>query len=235
MYVEIRSAPTTIPFVYKRSVHALEDAGAIRRLIDEYPWGLLVAHDEREVIASHLPCLLDPSQDGATLDDLVLLTHVAKGDPIAGLLGKSGREVLLIFQGAHGYVSPSWYGEGPHVGTWNFTAAHIYGVPELLEGDEAFRVLELTQERFESRVENPVFLNDVSDYAHKIAKATVPFRLRATRVEAKAKLSHDKPEAVQDRVVDALEAPGPYSNPALAEDMRRSRSRLGEQAPGLPG
>lgn len=210
--------------MYKRGVHELEDPAAVRRLIDEYPWALLVAHDERELIGSHLPCLLDPAYDGESLDDLVLLTHVAKGDPIANLLQVPEREVLLIFQGEHGYISPSWYGEGPHVGTWNFTAAHVYGVPELLEGDEAFRVLELTQRRFEERVEEPIYVEDVADYARKIAKATVPFRLRSTRVEAKAKLSRDKPEAVQDRVIAALETPGPYKNPALAEDMRRSRA-----------
>ncbi|MDQ4143777.1 MAG: FMN-binding negative transcriptional regulator [Actinomycetota bacterium] len=210
--------------MYKRRIHALDDPKQIRTLISDYPWALLAARGEGGVIASHLPCLLDPAADGIGLEDLVLLTHVAKGDPIVDCLA-AGEEVLLVFQGPHGYVSPSWYGEGPHVGTWNFTAVHVYGVPELLEGDEGFRVLDLTQERFESLVDNPVSLDQIPDYAQKIAKATTPFRLRATRIEAKAKLSADKPREVRERVVAALETPGPYSNPLLAADMRRAQGK----------
>ena len=212
--------------MYKRRVHELEDPAEIRRLIDDYPWATLVAHDESGPVASHLPCLLDPERDGEGLDDLVILSHVAKGDPIATLLEKKD-DVLLIFQGAHGYVSPSWYGEGPHVGTWNFTAAHVYGIPEVLGAEEGYRVLELTQALFEKDVEKPVLLDDVSEYAHKIAKATTPFRLRATRVEGKRKLSRDKPEEVQKRVVEALESPGPYESSALAADMRRAQEEAG--------
>lgn len=208
--------------MYKRRVHTLEDPAEIRRLVTDYPWAMLIAAQEAKPIASHLPCLLDPERDGDALDDLVILSHVAKGDPMSSLL-QAGSEVLLVFQGAHGYVSPSWYGEGPHVGTWNFTAAHVYGIPEVLEGSEAYRVLELTQALFEKDVENPVLLEDVEEYAHKIAKATTPFRLRATHVEGKRKLSRDKPEEVQERVVEALERPGPYENRVLADDMKRAQ------------
>jgi transcriptional regulator len=208
--------------MYKRRVHALEDPAEIRRLITDYPWAMLVASHEGTPIASHLPCLLDPERDGDALDDLVILSHVAKGDPISSAL-TTDTEVLLVFQGAHGYVSPSWYGEGPHVGTWNFTAAHVYGIPEVLEGSKAYRVLELTQALFEKDVENPVLLEDVEEYARKIAKATTPFRLQATRVEGKRKLSRDKPEEVQERVVKALERSGPYENRVLADDMKRAQ------------
>jgi transcriptional regulator len=45
---------------------------------------------------------------------------------------------------------------------------------------------------------------------------TIWFRIRATRVLAKAKLSQDKPRAVQERVVASLERPGPYQQPELA-------------------
>ncbi|MDQ4094835.1 MAG: FMN-binding negative transcriptional regulator, partial [Actinomycetota bacterium] len=115
--------------MYKRRVHSLADPAEIRRLIDDYPWAVLVAHGDQGLVASHLPCLRDPVRDGDDLEDLVILGHVAKRDPIAALL-EEAEEALLIFQGSHGYVSPSWYGESPHVGTWNFTAAHVYGAVE---------------------------------------------------------------------------------------------------------
>jgi transcriptional regulator len=53
----------------------------------------------------------------------------------------------------------------------------------------------------------------------------VPFRIRARRVEAKAKLSQDKAPEIQDRVIAALERPGPYRQPKLAAEMRRVLGR----------
>jgi transcriptional regulator len=42
--------------------------------------------------------------------------------------------MLLIVAGPHGYISPSWYSEGATPApTWNFSVAHCYGVPQVLE------------------------------------------------------------------------------------------------------
>ena len=206
--------------MYVRRSHSLDDPTEVRRLIATNPWGLVVGHGEKGVLATHLPCLLDPHNDGGGLDDLVLLAHVARADPIGRYLEK-GDEVLLIFEGTGGYVSPTWYGVSPHVGTWNFSAVHVYGRPEVLSGDDAFHVLELTQQRFEKEFEEPFDLRGVIDYAQKIAKGTVAFRLRAQRVEGKAKLSQEKPTEVQERVVRALEARDEPNDVALAKEMRR--------------
>ena len=220
--------------MYVRRPHALEDPSEVRRIIAENAWGLVVAQGEQGPIATHLPCLLDPLYDGERLDDLVLLAHVARADPIAAHLENPVSDVLLVFEGVSGYVSPSWYEERPHVGTWNFTAVHVSGLPELLVGDEAFHVLELTQQHFEEGFEQPFDLGSVMDYARKIAKGTVAFRLRATRVQAKAKLSQDKPQAVQERVVRALEGRGTESDLALAAEMRRARvARASNRSGGL--
>jgi transcriptional regulator len=49
-------------------------------------------------------------------------------------------------------------------------------------------------------------------------------------VLAKAKLSQDKPRAVQERVVASLEQPGPYQQPELAAEMRRVLGIPGAEA-----
>lgn len=213
--------------MYIRRSHALEDPTEVRRLIAENGWGVLVAVGERGPIATHLPCLLDPVHDGNGRNDLVLLAHVARADPIAGYLKNPTTDVLLVFEGASGYISPTWYGESPHVGTWNFMAVHVSGRPEVLEGEEAFRVLELTQEHFEEDLARPFELGSVMDYARKIAKGTVAFRLHATGLQAKAKLSQEKPREVQERVVRALEARGSDRDSELAAEMRRMQAATG--------
>jgi transcriptional regulator len=188
-------------------------------VITEHGWAVLVTDGLR---AAHVPCLLDADNDRGEEDEsLVIVSHLARADTASDNLG-SGREVLVVFQGPNGYISPAWYGAGPSAPTWNFSAVHVYGVPEILEGDEAFQVLERTVEHFEAARESPWRLDGVSLlYARRIAADTVPFRLRATSVAAKAKFSQDKTSEIQDRIIAALEQPGPYRQPDLAEEMRR--------------
>jgi transcriptional regulator len=202
--------------------YAIDSMHEVRRLITSYGWSLLVTGGDHLAVA-HVPCLLDSEHDpGGDARDLVVIGHAARADPAVARLADGG-EVLLVFQGPHGYVSPAWYEDGPYVPTWNFLSIHVYGVPELLDGDEAFGVLERTVDHFEAAREDPWRLDgDALEHAHRIAAGTLPFRLRATRIDAKAKLSQDKPRAVQERVVVALEAEGPYRQPVLAAEMRRT-------------
>jgi len=176
--------------------------------------------------ATHLPCLLDPVHDaGGTAEQLVIIGHTARADPVVSKL-LSGQAVLLVFQGPNGYISPAWYGEDPSLPTWNFTAVHVLGIPEVLQGGEAFSVLERTIEHFEAAQDNPWELRgDALAYAQRLAHETVPFRVRSAAIQAKAKLSQDKPRRIQDRVIAALEAGGPYQNVQLAAEMRRVLER----------
>jgi transcriptional regulator len=62
-------------------------------------------------------------------------------------------------------------------------------------------------------------------YARRIAHETAPFTVRSAAIRAKAKLSQDKPHRIQDRVIAALQAGGPYRNPRLAAELRRVLKR----------
>ena len=199
------------------------DRADVERLIHSHGWATLVTTGEAGTGAAHVPCLLESpptDHDDPVDEDLVILGHTARADPVSRDIAR-GREALLIFQGPHGYISPAWYEAGPYVGTWNYTSVHVRGVPEVLEGDAGFDVLRRTQSHFEAAMNEPFDLDPVLDFAKAIAAGTVPFRLVASSVDAKAKLSQDKPREVQDRVMAALERPGPYSQPTLAAEMRR--------------
>ena len=64
-------------------------------------------------------------------------------------------EVLVIIQGAHGYISPGWYDNDEFVPTWNHATAHLYGTPEILSDEENFRVLSHLVDHFEKRMPRP--------------------------------------------------------------------------------
>ena len=45
--------------------------------------------------------------------------------------------MLVIFTGPHAYISPRWYEDKERVPTWNYTAVHAYGVPQMLDDPKA--------------------------------------------------------------------------------------------------
>jgi transcriptional regulator len=85
--------------------HATENPEVVRRLIGENPWGTLVSQANGGLVASHYPILLEEGSD-----ELAVVTHVGRPDEEVHELGD--REILLIVQGRHGYISPSWYAPG---------------------------------------------------------------------------------------------------------------------------
>jgi transcriptional regulator len=184
----------------------VRDVEAARALVRAHPFATIVNADLR---ATHMPCLLDDTAGGLTI-----LGHVACADPVAERLDGP---LLLIFHGPHGYVSASWYGSDT-IPTWNHLTLHVRGTPERF--DDALPVLERTVDHFEAAVERPWSLDRMGDTAREMADEVVAFRLRADSWHLEAKLSQDKPEDEQARVLAGLERPGAYANAPLAAAMR---------------
>jgi transcriptional regulator len=196
---------------------AMTDVAEIRRLIARNPWVTLVSSTDNGLVASHYAVLLDDERD-----DLTIVGHVGKPDDLVHGLGE--RELLVVVQGPHGYVSPGWYGDTPSVPTWNFVSAHLSGIPEILTPDENLRVLDKLVAHFENGMPQPRLLwerpND-PDFVTRLEKGTVGFRLTPTRVVGKRKLSQNKSDEVVETVIAALDGGGAYADPRLAGEMRR--------------
>lgn len=191
-----------------------DDPEVVRSLIAEHPWALFVSRGKHAPVASHVPILLDESTP-----ELAVVTHLGKPDDELHDLGK--QEVLLIVQGHHGYVSPSWYAPGAlRVPTWNYSVAHCYGVPEVLDEQRNLTELLRLTRHFEDQVECPSHLD--RDRAAEIAQGTIGIRVPIVRFLCKLKLSQNKDTQTRAGVVDGLRAAGPYRNIELARDMERA-------------
>jgi transcriptional regulator len=197
---------------------AMTDVRELRRLIDLNPWATLVSAADDGLVASHYAVLLDDGRD-----DLTIVGHVGRPDDLIHGLGD--RELLVVVQGPHGYVSPGWYGEVLAVPTWNFVSAHLTGVPELLSAEENLRVLDRLVARFESGMPQPRLLADAPNdaaFVERLERGTTGFRLTPTRVVAKRKLSQNKSDEIVENVIAQLEAgAGGYVDPRLPAEMRR--------------
>ncbi|HEY5276842.1 MAG TPA: FMN-binding negative transcriptional regulator, partial [Coriobacteriia bacterium] len=196
--------------------YVLDDVDEIKRMIRENPWATLVSQTSAGLVASHYPILVDHDHE-----ELSIVTHL--GRPDDRIHDLPNHELLVIVQGPHGYISSSWYGDHVEVPTWNFLAAHLAGVPEILSPEENSAVLHRLVDHFESRVAHPRLLDGTpadAENARADMRGTVGLRLTPTRVVAKRKMSQNQSPALIDAVIDELEGDGPYASRALAREMR---------------
>ena len=197
----------------------VDDVAEVRRLVAENPWATIVSPTAGGLVASTYPVVLE----GSAPDEIVLVSHVGRPDERSHELGE--HEVLVVVQGPHGYVSPSWYPEGQVVPTWNHVTAHLWGVPEILSDDENYRVLGELVDHFERVMPEPSSLTLDEAGTRRLAQGTVGLRIRVTRFDARHKLSQNKPPEVVDRIIDELEHGDRYRQPDLAAEMRRVHGR----------
>ncbi len=156
----------------------------------------LITQNEGKIVATHIPFMVD-SERG------VLRAHLARANDQWKSLGEG--EALVIFQGAHAYISPSWYETHPSVPTWNYTAVHVYGVPKIVddEGEMRGMLRELVENHERGR--SPEWqMNLPEDYLKTMMQAIVGFELKIERIEGKFKLSQNRSEADQASVIAHL-------------------------------
>ncbi|MFF7292438.1 FMN-binding negative transcriptional regulator [Microbacterium sp. NPDC008134] len=198
---------------------ALADQAEIRRVIAANPWATITSDSPEGLVASHYAVLLDDARE-----DLTIVGHVGRPDDLIHGLGE--REILVAFQGPHGYISPGWYGDVAAVPTWNYTVVHLAGIPEILSPEENLAVLDRLVDHFEGQLPDPRRMwerpND-APFIERLAAGTVGFRLTPTRVVAKRKLSQNKPVETIEQVIRELNGDGPFAQPALAAEMRRAQ------------
>lgn len=188
----------------------LDDPRRIAEVIRTHSFAALItALDGEPPQATHLPFLYDPARGPKG----TLLAHMARANghwrDLARLAGAGG-EALVVFQGPHAYVSPRWYETGPAVPTWNYVAVHAYGTPRLLDDPAGVRaLLERLVATHEAGAAAPWSLDGQDPgYLARMMRAIVAFEVPVARLEAKAKLSQNRPPEDRRRVVSSLFAGG---------------------------
>jgi transcriptional regulator len=192
-------------------------------LIRREPFAILIGIDRTGApFATHLPVLLDEAL--APLG--TLLGHVARPNPQWQLFTPD-RPVLVVFPGAHAYVSPSWYGQHPSVPTWNYVAVHAYGVPRVIEDAGRVRALiDRLVRTFEDGRPAPWRMDGLPvDYIDRMLGGIVAFEIPIDRLEGKAKLSQNRPPGDRARVRAALAIEDDPLARAVAELMAEPEPR----------
>jgi transcriptional regulator len=177
---------------------------------------MVTADDEGAPFVTHLPMLLDAARGPLG----TLRGHVARANPHWRYLA-AGRPTLVVFAGAHAYVSPSWYAAHPSVPTWNYVAVHASGVGALVEEAERVKALLADLVRVYENAGGTAwsFESLPGDYVAGMQRGIVAFEIPIERLEGKAKLSQNRDAVDQGRTREALAATGDPLARAVAAMM----------------
>jgi transcriptional regulator len=198
------------PHFANRDVSQLHDA------IETYSFALIVNRAGDDLVASHLPLLLDRSSGPQG----TLLGHFARAN--AHWRSAAGQQALVVFSGPHAYISPTWYAAEHVVPTWNYISIHAYGRVELIEDPVGvLALLDRTVEHFESNQPRPWRLADQpAEFIERLAGQIVGFRIPIDRLEGKWKLNQNHPQERRERVIAALSGQESADSLAVARLMQ---------------
>jgi transcriptional regulator len=197
---------------------------AVEGLLANHGAGDLVTATSQGLLVTLLPFVYDPARAGRGS----LLGHVARNNeqwrhaPVG--------EALVILRGPDAYVTPTWYSSksehGRVVPTWNYVTAHVYG--ELVVHDDVEWVGELVRrltEKHEADRPRPWAVADAPPaFVAGQLRAVVGVELRISRIEAKAKLSQNRPAADIDGVIDGTRRHGDSAMSRAVDEARPPRA-----------
>lgn len=191
-----------------------DDPERIAALIRDNAFGMLVTAPEGRPFVSHLPFLFErgPGAQGS------LRGHMARTNPHWRHLG-SGAEALVVFQGPHAYISPSWYAS-PGVPTWNYAVAHLRGTPRLIENEsELEALLERQTSVHEQDMPCPWKPDLVGERRSRLLGMIVGFEIEISEIQAKFKLSQNRPAEDRSRIAAELRGSARQTDVAVADLM----------------
>lgn len=187
-----------------------------------HSFATLVSHGPGGLRATHLPFLYQPAT--AERPHGTLRSHLARANPHGRELG-SGAEVLVIFEGEHGYISPTWYASpaAQNVPTWNYEVVHAYGVPRVIEAEAAVaELLHRTVAAYERAGSGYDSRALPAETLSRHQQALVAFEIPIGRVEAKFKLGQNRSAADLRGVLAALTRENDSRARGLAGAMERA-------------
>lgn len=203
--------------MYTPPAFEADGASLLAAMIKANPLAAVVTTGPDGLEASHLP-LLYLEEEGC------LIGHLSRAN--GQWRSMADQEALAIFLGRQAYISPSWYASkqehGKVVPTWNYEAVHVYGRLTVLEDKEA--LLELVSRLTDSQErerEAPWAVSDAPErFVAAQLKGIVGLNMEIDRIEAKRKLSQNRPQGDRLGTIEGLKGESKPAAQDLADAMQ---------------
>lgn len=194
----------------------MTDRNEIFDFIRNNSFAILISTNSGKLNATHLPVLLKSDE----MKNWFLYAHVAKANH---QMKDIDEEVLVIFSGAHKYISPAWYETNQTVPTWSYLSVHVYGKIKILEDRESkIEIIKDIVKYFEGD-ESKYKIEDLKEsYFEEQLRRITTFKIEITKIEGKKKISQNHPEERQQRVFEKLMSFEDENSKDIAKYMKKN-------------
>lgn len=184
--------------MYSPTYNQVEDRAEVLAFMRANNFAVVVTATGGEPRASHLPVLIEERGEG-----LVIVAHMAKNNPQWEAFFDD--EVLVVFHGAHAYVSPRWYAEKERVPTWNYAAVHAYGKVRAFHDAEAKRAAVAKLVAHHDPQWLPEYEKLSPAYMEGMLNGIVAFEIPVERIETRWKLSQNRGRQEMELIAAGLD------------------------------
>jgi transcriptional regulator len=211
--------------MYQPPAFVVSDLEKLHALILARPLALIITNGPDGLIVDPIPFLLDPTRG----PNGTLRAHLARANPQLKALAEVN-EVMVVFQEANAYISPSHYAtKREHhrvVPTWNYSIVQVWGKPQVMDDKPWIhtQVENLTDRQEAGRAEKWKVSDAPDAFVDAQMKGIVGLEIPISRIEGKFKLSQNRTPADQQGVIDGLSASGDTEAQAVAAQMAKAIS-----------
>ena len=198
--------------MYIPKINSADNQDEIIAFMQRFSFATIITAKDNLPVATHLPFLVTTRGD-----KVILRSHFAKANDQWKDMEQV--KVLVIFTEPHAYISPKHYEKELNVPTWNYISVHAYGAAKLITSlDKAIELLEATIDNYEEEYRHQ-WNRLPEDYKHKLTGGIVAFEIEVSELQAKKKLSQNKTEGEQQKIIDSLSKSKDTNEQLIAEYM----------------
>lgn len=206
--------------MYNLPYYKEKDAGVVSDFIKAHPFAMITGVDEQQrPVATQIPVLFSEREG-----NLYLRGHLMKGnDHHKAFL--ANKNVLVLFTGAHCYVSASWYSNPQMGSTWNYMTVHAKGELVFLDDSELPGLLAELTAHYEKQDSPASYQNIPDEYLGRMMKAIAAFEIKVTSMDHVFKLSQNRDKDSFDNILSKL-SNGNADEQAVAAEMNKRKAQL---------
>jgi len=201
-----------------------QDQQLVVHFMKEHPFAVLIGNSNGRAVATQVPLMIEEREG-----KLFLLGHLTRKQDHQ-LVFEENAEALVIFTGAHAYVSATWYENPQNVSTWNYRSVHVRGKLVFLDDErlaDALQKLSLQYEKNNTQ-SSTVYNNLPAEDTAKMLKAIVGFEIEVASIDHVFKLSQNRDEKSYDNIIRHLKEEGSEAA-AVAKTMEERKAKVFKQ------
>lgn len=211
--------------MYQHPEYKDDKTDRVTRFIEDNPFAVISGCDLKyNPVATQAPVFLE-EHDGKK----VIRGHMIKGSAHHKAFLENNK-VMVLFPGAHTYVSATWYDDKQSASTWNYMTVQAKGTIRFPGEEQLIEILRKTTLHFENNDPGSTTIYDNLDpeYTNRLLHAITAFEVEVHDLDHVFKLSQDKDKDSFENIIKELQK-GDAASQSIAGEMEKRKKGLFEK------